>query len=310
MSWAAHELESYVVRRHLKAEVAFSGLLLGSLAPDLFTKLPVYGISIGSHTYLKVKDAAAWHRGWPGAGFTNSLAFGLVIAFVALIVTRHRAWALGLLIGQWAHALTDSLDTVGSMLLFPFSTQRYAVGMSTYSAQTGRYTDTAAYYSGLGGVWDLVWLALGLASFEVLRQRYFDAQVEPADPLWGWLRRRFHLKDTTIVAMYRAWFVYGACRIVAWTLWARLLNPDRGTNTVDLTWGGPHWVTGADPPVIGAVGAYLLRTTLALAALAATTALLWRLVGRSAWTRATADHPAPKASTGGTAAEMAQPGLA
>lgn len=309
MSWAAHELESYVVRRHLKAEVAFSGLLLGSLAPDLFTKLPVYGVNIGSRTYLKAKDAAAWHRGWPGAGFTNSLAFGLVIALVALWVTRHRAWALGLLLGDWLHAVTDSFDSVGSMLLFPFSTQRYSVGLWTYSAQTGRYTDAAAYYSGLGGLWDLAWLLLGLACFEVLRQRYFAQQVEPSDPLWGWLRRRFGLKDTTIVAMYRAWFVYGGCRIVAWSLWARFLNPDRGTNTVDLAWGGPHWVTGAERPVVGPIATYLTRTALAALALAVTAAIGWRLVGRAAWARADADRPSPASVTPPTDAPLVQPGL-
>ena len=45
-----------------------------------------------------------------------------------LSVTRSRAWFLGLLIGQWAHALTDIFDSAGTMLFFPFTTQHYSTG--------------------------------------------------------------------------------------------------------------------------------------------------------------------------------------
>lgn len=44
-----------------------------------------------------------------------------------------------------------------------------------------------------------------------------------------------------MLALYRAYFVYGACRIVAWFTWARLIDHA----PVDLSWGGPDWVTRA-----------------------------------------------------------------
>jgi hypothetical protein len=47
MSWAAHELESFALRKHMRTKVSYLGILLGCLLPDLFTKLPVYGLHIG-----------------------------------------------------------------------------------------------------------------------------------------------------------------------------------------------------------------------------------------------------------------------
>jgi membrane-bound metal-dependent hydrolase YbcI (DUF457 family) len=300
MSWAAHELESYVIRRHLHVPLAFSAVLLGSLAPDLLTKLPVYGVRIGSRTYLKADDPALWHRAWPGAGFTTSLFFGLVLFVVALAITRHRAWALGLLVGQWAHVLTDSFDSVGTMLFFPFSTDRYAVGLWSYSAQAGRYGDAAAYYSSLGGLWDMAWLAAGLASFEVLRHGWFTREIEPTDPLWAWLRRRWHLRRSTLLALYRAWFVYAACRIVGWTLWARFVNPDRGTMTFDPTWGGPAWVARAPGPEATTWWSFVADSVAGAAGLAVTAWIGWRLVGRRLWRRA-GEPPGPATPSSGAA---------
>lgn len=297
MSWAAHELESYVIQRHLRVRIAFSAVLVGSLAPDLLTKLPVYGVNVGRHTYLKAADAALWQRGWPGAGFTTSLAFGLLLFALALAVTRHRGWALGLLIGQWAHVVTDSFDSAGTMLFFPFSTRRYALGMNVYSAQVGRYTDTAAYYSGLGGLWDVLWLAIGLSAFEMLRRRWFEERVVPNDPLWGWLRRRWHLRTTTLLALYRAWFVYAGCRIVGWSIWARLLNPDRGAMPVDLSWGGPSWVAGAPRPASVRSWAFVVDTARGIVGLAVAAWVLWRVFGRRLWARAGA-VPAGSDGTG------------
>lgn len=301
MSWAAHELESYVIQRHLRVKLAFSAVLVGSLAPDLLTKLPVYGVNIGARTYLKAADAAVWQRGWPGVGFTTSLAFGLVLFAAALAVTRHRGWALGLLVGQWAHVLTDSFDSAGTMLFFPFSTRRYAIGMNVYSAQVGRYTDTAAYYSGLGGLWDVLWLLIGLSAFEMLRRRWFEERVVPNDPLWGWLQRRWHLRTTTLTALYRAWFVYAGCRIVGWSLWARLLNPDRGSMGVDLTWGGPHWVTGAPDPAAVRSWAFVTDSVRGAVLLALVAWLGWRMIGRRLWARA-GTRPTAAATTDASAA--------
>lgn len=285
MSWAAHELESYVLQKHVHAKVSYLGILLGCLLPDLFTKLPVYGWSIGSFT-LKADFPAQYHRGWPGAGFTHSLLFGALFALVMLFVTRNRAWALGLLVGQWAHVLTDTFDSVGTMLLFPFTTQHYSTGMWAYAAQAGRYGDAAAYYSSLGGVWDVLWLVTALSSFRVLRRDYFLERVVRDDPAWGWLQRRFDLPERAVVAMYRAWFVYGTCRIFAWFGWARLLNPDRDVQEIDWSWGGPGWVEAVSFPA-QSWGQFLASTAFGLAGVAASLALIWRLVGGRLWYRAT-----------------------
>jgi hypothetical protein len=242
MSWAAHELESYFLQKHVKLKISFLAILLGCLSPDLFTKLPAYGIHLGKSVYLKATDAAMWQRGWPGAGFTHSLAFGAVTAIIVLAVTRSRAWFLGLLIGQAAHALTDTFDSVGTMLFFPFTTQHYALAMWAYAAQAGRYGDAAAYYSSLGGLWDGFWVILALCGIGVFRREYFLTTVMPNDNVWQLLRSRVAVPDRVLLAAYRAFFICGACRVLAWFGWARLLNPTRGVDVLDLSWSGPRWV--------------------------------------------------------------------
>src|SRR5215204_7399061 len=69
-----------------------------------------------------------FHRGWPGVGFTHSLAFGLAVALAILLITRSHIWAFSFLLGNWAHVLTDVGDTIGAMLLFPFSTETFGIG--------------------------------------------------------------------------------------------------------------------------------------------------------------------------------------
>lgn len=287
MSWAAHELESYVLQKHTgdKVKVSYLAILLGCLLPDLMTKLPVYGVSIGDFT-LKAQDAAQYHRGWPGVGFTHSLLFGVLVALLVLWRTKHRGWALGLLIGQWAHVLTDVNDTVGTMLFFPFTEQNYSTNMWAYAAQAGRYGDAAAYYSSLGGVWDVLWLVIAVCTWRVFTRDYFFREVVPADPAWGWLRRRFDLSDRAMLLLYRGYFFYGACRIVAWTVWAHVVDD----SPWDLTWGGPSFIDAADLSR-GSFGDLLWNTARGLVLFLAACWLLWRLVGRRLWDRAAPPVP-------------------
>ncbi|WP_129841839.1 metal-dependent hydrolase [Streptomyces sp. RFCAC02] len=288
MSWAAHELESYLLHKHIKAPVSFLAILTGSLAPDMLTKLPVYGIRLGS---LVIAPDRPWdyHRGWPGAGPTHSLMFGVVLGVLVLWLFRSRTWALGLFAGTTAHVLTDVFDSVGTMVFFPFTTQHYSAGMWAYAAQAGRYGDAAAYYGSLGLAWDLFWLALALLGFRVLRARYFFTEVVPSDPAWGWLRRRLHLSDRVLLACYRAYFVYGACRIVAWTLWARLVEGA----PMDWSWGGPYWVDKVTLDPV-APTTLLAHTAVGATGLAVTLWLLWVLLVRRLW------RAAGPAETGGT----------
>ena len=92
------------------------------------------------------------------------------------------------------HVLSDTGDTVGCMLLFPW-THHFTLGAWAYARQTGRIPDAAAYYSGLGLRLDALWVVLALACWPVLRRSYFFERVVPSDGFWSWtgaaaLRRR------------------------------------------------------------------------------------------------------------------------
>ncbi len=88
-----------------------------------------------------------------------------------------------MLIGQWAHVLTDAADTAGVMPFFPFSTEPLTFSMWKHAAVVGRYGDAAAYYSSLGAVWDLFWLTTAvLFAHKTFPQSYFRDVIVPADP--------------------------------------------------------------------------------------------------------------------------------
>ncbi|MGH3080059.1 MAG: metal-dependent hydrolase, partial [Gaiellaceae bacterium] len=246
-SWVAHDIEPYVIQKHLGKRIAFVPLLLGSYAPDMATKWFVYGTGIFGFE-LKADNPAQFHRGWPGVGFTHSLMFGVAVALLIFVISRSRIWAISFLIGQWAHALTDTLDTVGTMLFFPFTDHLFAAGAWAYAGQTGRYTDAGAYFSGLGFVWDGIFLVWGALSWRVLTREYFRETIVPADPFWGKAGR--YLSETALVAIYRISFFYGACRWVAWLIWAHVVR----SFAFDLSWGGPKWVDAVRSKELNASG--------------------------------------------------------
>ena len=281
MSWATHELENYFIQKHAKTNVSFLAVALGALAPDLLTKGFVYGYDVGPFS-VGGTDPIQFHRGWPGAGFTHSLLFGVVVAVAVLAVTRSRGWALGLLIGQWAHALTDINDTAGTMLFFPFSLENISTGMWRHAAYIGRYGDAAAYYSSPGGIWDMCWLVVVLLfARTTLRRQYFREVIFPADPkVWGWLHRRLGIEEAGLVALYRGLLFYGACRIVAWTLYARLIY----RAPWDPSWGGPRYIDRVD---ISDSSFWEATQSVLLGAAGLTVFLFvaWRLVIRRLWER-------------------------
>lgn len=239
MSWAAHDLEPYAIQKHLGLKVAFVPLLIGSYSPDMMSKWFVYGIHLGPWD-LKASDPAQFHRGWPGVGFTHSLLFGVVIGLIIWKVFGSKLWGVSFIIGQFAHAITDTGDTVGTMLLFPW-TFHFHLDAWAYAGQTGRTTDAAAYFSGLGSMWDLVFIVYGLYSWRVLTSQYFDEVIYRADAFWPWLNR--FVPRGALLVLYRAAFFYGASRWIAWTIWAHVIH----NYPYDLSWGGPHWVPAAHP---------------------------------------------------------------
>lgn len=282
MSWAAHEFENYVIQRHAKTSASFLAIALGAFAPDLLTKALVYGVHLGPID-LRSDDPMRFHRSWPGVGFTHSLLFGALLAVLMLRFTRNRPWALGVLLGCWAHALTDLNDTAGSMLFFPLSTAPVSTGMWTHAAVLGRYHDAAAYYSGLGGVWDTFWLLMVLLfARRTLSARYFHEVVRPTDPgAWDWIAHRFRLDDRGLVAIYRGWFFYATCRLVAWSTFTRL----RTDQALDLTWAGDHLV-GGGALYDGSYRSWLVQVAWGATATAAVLAVAWRLVVARWWREA------------------------
>lgn len=284
MSWAAHELESIILHRHTDRpgtmwRISYMAILIGALMPD-FTKLPVYGLHIGQWELMKAPEPWMYHRGWPGSGPTHSLVAGILAASLVYVVTRNKPWGIGVLIGYWSHVLTDTADSVGTMMFFPFTTDHYSFGMWQYASQEGRYGDAAAYFSSLGWAWDVLWIVLVvLLARKALTAEYFHANIEPADPFWGILEHRFRVPDHVRRAVFRAYIVYGAARVVSWFLWARLLNPARGTEIFDLSWTGPDWVQA--PPrfqVASTWSEFAAATIVGIAGTAVTGYVAWRIM--------------------------------
>jgi membrane-bound metal-dependent hydrolase YbcI (DUF457 family) len=247
VSWAAHDVEPYVIRRHMEKlerrlgfRVSFVAILLGSWGPDIFTKYFVYGVNLGG-VNIRAGNPAQFHREWPGAGFTHSLAFGVAVALLFFAITRSKGWSAGLMVGIWAHVLSDTLDSNGVMLFFPISTARVHFDAWAYAGETGRFLDGSAYFSSLGFIWDLFWISVVLLNWRVLRLDYFRTTVVPGDPFWAFAGRR--LPESALVVLYRGAFFYGTCRWFGWLLWVHVLN----SHPFDLSWGGPYWV----PPLPG-----------------------------------------------------------
>jgi membrane-bound metal-dependent hydrolase YbcI (DUF457 family) len=257
VSWAAHQFETYAVQAHLpkrwRGRVSFLAIVVGDMIPDFVAKFWTYGFTINGHHYGAAVPYK-FHRGWPGAGFSHAIMFGVAIAAAVWFITKNRAWVTGILIGLTAHVVVDINDSVGTMLLFPFSTLNFSLGTWKYAATVsgGKYLDAAAYYSSFGLVMDLVWLGIVLASWRVLTREYWRTQIVPADPkAWAWLGRR--MPEPVLLAFYRSLFFYGVCRVIAWTAWAHLIaSPPPAIAAVihgparhfpfDLHWDGPYWM--------------------------------------------------------------------
>lgn len=258
MSWAAHQFEIYAVQAHLpkkmQGKVSFFGIYLGDFTPDFLAKFWVYGITInGTHYGSSVPHQ--WHRGWPGMGITHTLFFGIIVGALLWLWKRDRALTIGYLLGFAAHALTDVNDSVGTMLLFPFTTLNFTLQTWAYAATIdgGKYLDAAAYYSSFGLLMDLFWLVVVLCSWRVLTREYWRTNVVPGDPhRWAALSRI--LPERGLVALYRATFFYGLCRMIAWSGWAHFVarptidGVERRGYPMDWSWNAPWWLEARSLP--------------------------------------------------------------
>jgi membrane-bound metal-dependent hydrolase YbcI (DUF457 family) len=243
VSWAAHDIEPYLLRAKLGGVISLPLCLLGSYSPDIFTKWAVYGLDYTGDAKL-VDDPVQLHRGWPGVGFTHSLTFGVLLAGIILLTSRNRMWALSFLLGAWAHVLSDTLDSVGVMLFFPFSDWHAHLDVWEYVGQVGRRGDAIAYYTSLGGAWDLFWAAwLGLR-WRDFTSEHFHREIVPKDTFWLWLRTK--ASDQVMLTIYRASAFFGVASIIGWYVWALFVNDFH--NSLDWTLGGPQWAPRQGPP--------------------------------------------------------------
>lgn len=243
MSWAAHDLEPYLLRAKLGAAISVPFCLLGSYSPDLFTKWAVYGLDFTGDKKV-VDDPVQLHRGWPGVGFTHSILFPAVIAGIIYLLSRQKIWAVSFLIGGLAHVFSDTLDSVGVMLFFPLTDWHLHFDVWQYVGQVGRRGDAIAYYTSLGGAWDLFWAGWLALRWRMLTTAHFERVIAPTDPFWPWLRRKAGL--TVSLTIYRASAFFGFVSIVAWMLWALFVNDFQ--NSLDWTLGGPSWAPRQGPP--------------------------------------------------------------
>jgi hypothetical protein len=290
VSWGAHQFEIYAVQAHLpkkmRGKVSFFGIWLGDFTPDFLSKFWVYGITInGVHYGADVPHQ--WHRGWPGMGFTHTMFLGVVVAGALWAWRRNRALTIGYLLGFAAHALTDVNDSVGTMVLFPISTLNFTLQTWSYAATVdgGKYLDAAAYYSSLGLVMDLFWLVVVLLSWRVLTREYWRTNVVPPDA-HGWSALGRWMPERALLALYRATFFYGVCRVIAWSTWAHLLarpiidGVQRIGYPIDLSWNGPYWIgaRSLDHVPIWTVPVVVIAMLIAIYWVAS---LLWEPMGRA-----------------------------
>jgi membrane-bound metal-dependent hydrolase YbcI (DUF457 family) len=277
MSWSAHEFENYFIQKHVGVKASFIAIAAGTMLPDFFTKKYVYTSA----------DPTNFHRSLHGVGFTHSFMFGLVFAVLVLALTRSRSWALGMLMGQWAHVASDMFDSAGVLPFFPFSTEPVTIGMWRHAAGTGRLGDAAAFYSSLGGVMDFLWLVVVVVfARAVLRADYFRQVVMPADPkVWSFLHRRLHISDNGMLVLYRGMFLFGLSRMITWFLYARF----DAKAPFQAIWGGPRFVPATDLSDAGVLE-MLVRTAIGGALFAGFLWLTWIMVIRRLWQRG-ADPP-------------------
>lgn len=243
MSWAAHDLEPYLIRAKLGGAISIPFCIIGSYSPDILTKWAVYGLDF-SGTHKLVSDPVQLHRGWPGVGFTHSLMFGVVIGALIYWLSRNRMWAASFIIGNWAHVLSDTLDSVGVMVFFPFSTWHLHLGVWEYVGEAGRRLDAVAYYTSLGGVWDVLWAAWLLWNWRILTTEHFRREIYPKDRFWPWLNSRAN--ESVMLTVYRASAFFGIASIIGWYVWALTVNEYQAV--LDWSLGGPQWAPRVGPP--------------------------------------------------------------
>jgi hypothetical protein len=88
------------------------------------------------------------------------------------------------------------------------------------------------------------------------------------------------MPERALLALYRGLFFFGLCRMLAWTLWARVLADPDVVGPLDLSVEGPSWIEARS---LRPVPTWLVLPVAAavLAAVYAAAIALWEPMGRA-----------------------------
>lgn len=148
MCWLAHLTEQFIFKKHA-GRLDLRWLLVGATVPDVFGLLKVA-------IYTGLIDHKQHRSGQLGTFHTPF--FGVLMALGVYLFYLHGAgWrpnlraklmTLSVLVGQWSHIISDSFDSKGCMLFYPFSKTRYPMGFWEYRADRGLVNDFIYFHWG------------------------------------------------------------------------------------------------------------------------------------------------------------------
>ena len=244
MSWAAHQFEYYALQGHLPrrwlGKISFLGIVVGDQSCDLIGKLWAYGFDVGGTHYGPEEPVAV----------ASGVAGPRAVALVA--VGRHRRRCgvpadpqPGVDAGRRARRRGPRDD-------------RHRRHRRNHARLPVQHADLLDRCVGVrrhcrrrqvprrGGVLQQLGLRHGrpVAGDRAGRLAVpADAVLEgrtsspPTRRRGRWLGRR--MPERALVTLYRAWFIYAVCRLIAWTSWAHVIEDFEW----DFTLGRP----GLDP---------------------------------------------------------------
>ena len=151
MSWLAHFTEQVVFKKHMP-KLDLRWLLIGGMAPDALGLLKIL-------IYTRVLEYEQ-HRGME-FGAMHTLFFGFLIAGIVYFYYLRKnnwirndvaiMWSVSVLIGEFSHIISDSFDSKGCMLFWPYLTEQYGIGFWEYRAHYGLSNDFMYFH--WGNVW-------------------------------------------------------------------------------------------------------------------------------------------------------------
>ena len=143
-----HALEAVLVKKYL-GKGALAWMVLGQIAPDLFTKVLIFNT-----------DNAWEAQKLPPLGLTHTPFLHLLLGCLIFLVLRHREQAslrsTSYVVGAWTHIIMDAGDPYGVMLYYPFSEHLFkwreilGVDLWAYGNEYSGAVDARMYFMSWG----------------------------------------------------------------------------------------------------------------------------------------------------------------